>query len=54
MLPALWPAALAILHDSQPEMRQAIAPLIGFLGALAARSGRPAGKMSAYAVSGPV
>ena len=43
MLPALWPAALMLLQDSQPEIRQVIAPVVGFLGALAARPGRPAG-----------
>lgn len=51
MLPALWPAALMILQDSQSEMRQAIAPLVGFLGALAARPGRPAGQLSCQASS---
>ena len=45
MLPTLWPTALQLLQDSQADMRQAVAPVVGFLGALAARPGRPAGKM---------
>ena len=45
MLPALWPAALQLLQDSQVDMRQIIAPVVGFLGALAARPGRPAGML---------
>ena len=44
MLPALWPAALQLLQDSQADMRQTVAPVVGFLGALATRPGRPAGK----------
>ncbi len=43
MLPALWPAALQLLQDSQADMRQTVAPVVGFLGALATRPGRPAG-----------
>ena len=44
MLLALWPAALQLLQDNQVEMRQTVAPVVGFLGALAARPGRPAGE----------
>lgn len=43
MLLALWPAALQLLQDNQVEMRQTVAPVVGFLGALAARPGRPVG-----------
>lgn len=43
MLLALWPAALQLLQDNHVEMRQTVAPVVGFLGALAARPGRPAG-----------
>ncbi|KAL0019463.1 hypothetical protein WJX77_007420 [Trebouxia sp. C0004] len=43
MLPILWPAVLQLLQDSQTDMRQTVAPVVGFLGALAARPGRPAG-----------
>ena len=43
MLLALWPAALQLLQDNHVEMRQTAAPVVGFLGALAARPGRPAG-----------
>ena len=45
MLLALWPAALQLLQDNQVEMRQTVAPVVGFLGALAARPGRPAGEI---------
>ena len=48
MLLALWPAALQLLQDNQVEMRQTVAPVVGFLGALAARPGRPAGKILLY------
>lgn len=44
MLLALWPAALQLLQDNQVEMRQTVAPVVGFLGALAAKPGRPAGR----------
>ncbi|KAL0054989.1 hypothetical protein WJX82_005498 [Trebouxia sp. C0006] len=43
MLPILWPAVLQLLQDIQVDMRQTVAPVVGFLGALAARPGRPAG-----------
>ena len=43
MLPILWPAVLQLLQDSQIDMRQTVAPVVGFLGALAARPGRPSG-----------
>ncbi|KAL0031929.1 hypothetical protein WJX79_006429 [Trebouxia sp. C0005] len=43
MLPILWPAVLQLLQDVQVDMRQTVAPVVGFLGALAARPGRPAG-----------
>ena len=43
MLLALWLAALQLLQDNHVEMRQTVAPVVGFLGALAARPGRPAG-----------
>ena len=46
MLPILWPAVLQLLQDSQIDMRQTVAPVVGFLGALAARPGRPAGGCS--------
>jgi len=46
MLPILWPAVLQLLQDIQVDMRQTVAPVVGFLGALAARPGRPAGEYS--------
>lgn len=51
MLLALWPAALQLLQDNHVEMRQTVAPVVGFLGALAARPGRPAGEYDLYSTT---
>ena len=45
-IPMMWPALLQLLVDAQQLVRQAAAPVVGMLGALATRAGRPPGGQS--------
>ena len=45
-IPLVWPALLQLLVDAQQLVRQAAAPVVGMLGALATRAGRPPGTPS--------
>ena len=45
-IPVMWPALLQLLVDAQQLVRQAAAPVVGMLGALATRAGRPPGRHS--------
>ena len=45
-IPLMWPALLQLLVDAQQLVRQAAAPVVGMVGALATRAGRPPGRHS--------
>lgn len=45
-IPMIWPALVQLLVDAQQLVRQAAAPVVGMLGALATRAGRPPGRHS--------
>ena len=50
LLPVMWPQTLGLLGDSNADVRQMAAPVVGMLGAMATRQGARSGKRSTSAL----